>query len=108
MKKHKKFNPSTVGFLQALGAAAYCALVVFVILSFGKISAAPPGFLGSLFMLVLLVFSAAVTGSIVFGYPAYLALHKKISEALSILAFTALYLLGIILIIVVLISSLSQ
>jgi len=106
MKKNKKLTPSTIGFLQALGAAAYCALIVFVIMSFSK-NAAPPGFLGSLLILVLLVFSAAVTGSIVFGYPAYLALHKRFQEALYILAFTAVYFLGIILIIVILITSLQ-
>lgn len=74
---------------------------------FGQIFFAPPRFLGSLLILVLLVFSAAVTGSIVFGYPAYLALNKRIKEALSILAFTLLYCLIIILAIVIIIASLS-
>lgn len=100
----KKLNPSTIGFLQALGVVIYCALVVGILNLFGKIFFAPPGFWGSLLILVLLVFSAAVSGSIVFGYPAYLALNKKIKEALSILAYTLLYSLIIIIIIVVLIA----
>lgn len=59
-------------------------------------------------MLTLLVFSAAVSGSIVFGYPAYLTLVKnKIKEALTILAFTLLYTLGIILITAILILTLA-
>jgi hypothetical protein len=44
-----------------------------------------------------LVFSAAVTGSIVFGYPAYLFFkEKKVKEPLLILAFTSLYCLIIL------------
>jgi uncharacterized membrane protein YbhN (UPF0104 family) len=101
----KKFNPSTIGLFQALGMVIYCSLVVGIMNWFGKIFFAPPGFWGSLLILVLLVFSAAVSGSIVFGYPAYLALNKKMKEALSILGFTALYSLGIILIIAVLITA---
>jgi len=43
-------------------------------------------------MLTLLVFSAAITGTLVFGYPVYLVLVKnKIKEALTILAFTLLF-----------------
>jgi len=101
----KKLNPSIIGLLQAIGIAIYCALVVATINYFGKIFFAPPGFWGSVFILMLLVFSAAVSGSIVFGYPAYLALNKRIKRALSVLAFTALYSLGIILIIVILITA---
>jgi hypothetical protein len=60
-------------------------------------------------MLNLLVFSAAVTGSMVFGFPVYLALVKnKIKEALTILTFTALYALAIILITVTLILALAR
>lgn len=103
----KKLNPSTIGLLQALGVVAYCTLVVGVLNLFGRIFFAPVGFFGSVFMLILLVFSAAVSGSIVFGYPAYLALNKRIKEALSILVFTLLYCLGIILITIVLITALG-
>jgi len=86
----------------------YCALVVAIINLFGQIFFAPPGFFGSVLILVLLVFSAAVSGSIVFGYPAYLFLkNKQAKEALSILGFTLLYAVGIILITAVLIMSLS-
>ena len=103
----KKLNPSKIGFLQALGVAIYCALVVAVMNYFGKIFFAPPGFLGSLLILMLLVFSAAITGSIVFGYAAYLAFHKRVKEALVILCFTALYSLAIIIFVLVLISAFS-
>jgi len=104
----KKLNLSTIGLLQALGLTVYCALVVGVMHWFGQVFFAPPGFWGSLLILVLLVFSAAVSGSIVFGYSAYLFLkYKKTKEPLSILAFTLLYCLAIIIIIVILIVALA-
>jgi len=102
----KKLTPPTIGLLQALGLALYCALIAATLNSFGKVSTAPIGILGTVLLLVLLVFSAAITGSIVFGYPVYLALHKKFKDALSILAFTALYCLILILIIVSLVVTL--
>ncbi len=59
-----------------------------------------PNILGWILMLFLLVFSAAVTGLLVFGYPVYLVLNKKIKEALKVLGYTFLYCLGIILIVI--------
>lgn len=95
----KKTNPSTIGLLQALGLVVYCVLIAGMLNLFGKTIAAPVGFLGSVLILVLLVFSAAVTGSIVFGYPAYLFLkNKQVKEALLILAYTLLYCLAFIII----------
>jgi hypothetical protein len=99
----KKLHPSLIGLAQGLGVAAYCAVIagLFQILKNSAVTA--PGILASIFMLVLLVFSVAVTGSIVFGYPAYLALKNQIKEAISILAFTLLYCLAILAIIIVII-----
>jgi len=61
-----------------------------------KIIFEPTKILGITTILFLLVFSAAVTGLLVFGYPALLALNQKIKEALTILAYTFLYSLLII------------
>ena len=68
---------------------------------------ARPGLLGIVLMLLLLVFSAAVTGSMVFGYPAFLALNKNIREALRVLAYTLLYSLVIILLITLILVAIS-
>lgn len=95
----KKINSSLIGLFQALGVVIYCALIAGVLNFLGKTFTAPMGFLGSVLILVLLVFSAAATGSILFGYPAYLFLRsKKTKEALSILAYTFLYCLVFIII----------
>ena len=103
-----KEKPTTIGLCQALGVTVYCGLVAVLFNYLTKAIPSGPGFFGFFFMLILLVFSAAVTGSVVFGYPVYLALAKnKIKEALTILAFTLLYSLLIILITAILIISLA-
>ncbi|MCX6796324.1 MAG: hypothetical protein NTW06_02380, partial [Candidatus Falkowbacteria bacterium] len=63
----KKLNPSLIGLLQAVGVIAYCILIAALLNFLGKTSIQPPGILGFAAMLVVLVFSAAITGSIVFG-----------------------------------------
>ena len=100
-------SASTIGLFQALAVTIYCALIAGFFYIMTK-TATQPGFFGFFLMLILLVFSAAVTGAMVFGFPAYLALIKnKVKEALTILAFTSLYALVIILITLTLILALS-
>ena len=97
-KALEREKPTTVGLCQALFVTVYCGLVALLFNYLTKAMPSGPGFFGFFFMLVLLVFSAAVTGSLVFGYPAYLVLAKnKIKEALTILAFTLAFSLAIIL-----------
>jgi hypothetical protein len=94
----KNLQPSLVGFLQALGVTIYSILIGSFFYLMEQVTSTP-GFLGVVLMLILLVFSAAVTGSMVFGYPAYLALNKRIKEALNVLAYTLVYSFGIIFVI---------
>jgi len=61
-------KPWFIGLMQALGVVIYCILVSGVFLVLGKTNTAPPAFLGVAFMLLFLVFSAAITGALVFGY----------------------------------------
>lgn len=100
MEMMKNTNPSLIGLWQALGVVAYCALTVgFMQLAnefFNR-----PGYLGSVLILTLLVFSAAITGAIVFGYPAYLVLNRKVKQGLSVFAYTLLYCSGAIAIILI-------
>ena len=102
----KSLNPSLIGLLQALGVAIYSALIGGFFY-FMEVVSATPGFLGIVLMLIIFVFSAAITGSIVFGYSVYLALNKRIREALNVLAFTLLYSLGIILIMTTIVIAFS-
>lgn len=92
-------NPRIIGLLQALGISIYCGLVASFFFIMSHTIPEPPGFFGFFLMLSLFVFSAAVTGSLVFGYPVYLALVKnKIKEAFTILAYTLIFILVLILV----------
>ena len=99
-----KSNPSLIGFLQALGVVAYCALIGGFFQLGNRFFPKQSVFLMSVLVLILLVFSAAITGMIVFGYPAYLALNKRIKEALFVFFYTLLYFLGIIGIMIIILA----
>lgn len=73
-------------FLQALGVLAYCGLVASLMQFLSGLFKTLPGLLGNVFMLILLVFSVAITGSLVFGYPVYLVLNKGFSKGLVALS----------------------
>lgn len=78
---------------QALAVVIYCGVVSLVLWYAPQIFTDSFGVLSALFMLVLLVFSAGITGTLVFAYPVYLAMNKKVGEALGILGYTFLWLL---------------
>lgn len=88
-------QPALAGLVQSVLVAFYCALVGAFIFYIADVLPRPE-FFGIFLMLVLLVFSAAVTGLLVFAYPAYLVLNKKIKEALQVLSFTLLFIFLII------------
>ena len=97
--KLKKMSPNTIGLLQALGVAVYCALIMGLMRLLETINIKPPIFLTGTVMLLLLVISVAIVGVLVFGYPAILALDKNIKRALTILGYTLLYAILIFIII---------
>ncbi len=93
----EEMTPSTIGLVQAVGIVAYCALISGFFWLMEEISVKPPQILASTLILLLLVFSAAVCGLIVFGYPAYLALNKKdFRKPVLILGYTFIFSLAII------------
>lgn len=96
--KNKKAPMSAVGFYQALGAAVYISLVATFMRYIGDGGQEPSGMLGMMLALLLLVFSAAVCGSIIFGFPVYLLMHNRIKEALAVLGYTFVYFLFLIII----------
>lgn len=90
-------NKPLIGLIQALGVAIYCGLIAGFFQLAKSNPVEPEGILIAGFMLVLLVFSVAVVGSIIFGYPAYLVVNKRVREALAVLGFTLAFCLIIIL-----------
>ena len=97
-----KLSPSLIGFLQALAMVIYCVLISGLFRFLEKSFVTMPPFWGFALILILLVFSAAVTGSIIFGYSVYLVLKQRIKEALSVFIYTLLYSLGAIVIALIL------
>ena len=90
---------AAAGFLQALGVILYCTLIAVLFTILGKLQIVEgPGVIFFTFFLFLFVLSAAITGSLVFGYAVYLALNQKIKEALMDLAYVLLWTILIILV----------
>jgi hypothetical protein len=80
-----------IGFLQALGVVLYTMLVSVFMSWLGRRADTLPDQFGAPVFLTLLVFSAAVTGLSVFGYPVYLAFQSRAGDALRIIAFTLFF-----------------
>ena len=107
LKALEKEKPYVIGACQALGVTIYCGLIAIFFSFLAQNGKEPPGFFGFFAMLMMLVFSAAITGSLVFGYPTYLALVKnRIKDAIAILTYTLIFTFAIISITVSLIISL--
>jgi len=86
----KLFDTKTIlkwGILSGLAEAAYCFSVAFFMdQSNNFLSRNLGGYFGIMFMLLLLVFSEAVSGVFVFGYPFYLTVQKRYKEAAATVA----------------------
>lgn len=105
--KLNKLSPQLCGFLQALGIVIYVLFVGLVISQLESFNFEPPHPLGITMVLTLLVFSAAVSGTLVFGYPAYLLVNKETKRALMILGFTFLFLISFLILVFVVGSMIS-
>ncbi len=96
----KKMTPPLIGFIQALGVIIYCSLIGGFFWFMSQVHPDPGGMLQIVLMLFLLVFSAAITGLLIFGYPAFLMINKEVKKALTILGYTFMYSLIMIIAIV--------
>jgi len=97
----KKLPLGLVGFLQALGVAAYCSLVSLLFWRgnewFGKV----PNYLGPLLFLILFAASALICALISLGYPVFLIWKKQQTEkALRLVAYTAGWLVIFVLLVI--------
>jgi uncharacterized membrane protein YbhN (UPF0104 family) len=70
------------GILGAIAEIIYIVLIAAVLFNMGNVLPAPPAILGIALFLIIFVFSAAVSGLFVLGYPFYLFAQKKIKEAI--------------------------
>lgn len=93
-----------IGFLQSLGVAIYCSLIALFIWNLDRSFDQSPQVLNMVLMLFLLVFSVAICGTLVFGYPVYLLIGHNVKRALHILAYTMLFSLLMLLVILLIIN----
>lgn len=105
-KKNEKKDIYKYGISAGLLEIIYILLVAWFITSLDNIMGQVNNLVSILSFLLLFVFSAAVSGFLVLGYPAYLGLQKRLQEAFLTLLITILTLLacGIIIFSVIILS----
>jgi hypothetical protein len=95
-----------LGLAQALGTISYVVLVVLILVSELLFDASPddPGRVQELLTVVsallMFVVSACITGSLVLGYAAILALRQQIRDAVLLVAATVGWLVVMMIIVV--------
>ena len=95
--------------LNALGTTFYVAAVGIFMYYGTMVKIGRKGeFLAPIAMLLLFVFSAALTGYLIFGKPALLYVDGKKKEALALLTYTLLIFFAITLITIILLISFSR
>ncbi len=107
MKQRIDQSPAwQIGFLQGASVLLYILLLVLLLNALSSVSdriysdAETPLFAPVLFLLVF-VFSALTCGSLVLGYPLVTALKGDVKRAVMIVVYSALTLLGAVLLAVV-------
>lgn len=97
MKKSEYFSKSLIN---ALGVLVYVSIVAFLIFNGEHIFDNKPSFLIPLFMLLLFIISASVTGLLVMGKPIHLYLSGFKKESF-ILLFTTLAWLALFIVVII-------
>ena len=88
-----------VGILAGLLESLYVIVIAVIMMRLGSMMQYVEGALGIVLMLMLLVFSAGVSGIFTFGLPIYLFLQKRVKDAIRVMVTTFLTLLGVFFII---------
>lgn len=89
-KKIEKKNIFKFGIGGGILEILYILLIAWIITGLDSVMNQTNPIISILSFLLLFVFSAAVSGFLVLGYPAYLGLQKKLSEAFLTLLTTIL------------------
>ena len=79
------------GLASAFGLLLYVGFIVFTITNLGQVFSGPDGpdnLLGPVIFLMLFVFSALISSSIVLGYPLWLFLNGKKRESIIQIFYT--------------------
>jgi hypothetical protein len=88
------------GLKQAAGIIAYILLVVTIMTQSGINEQNIPGILAPLMFILMFVTSALICGTIALYYPATLALQGKVRDALEVIAWTGVWMIAMLVILV--------
>lgn len=97
----KNKNIILTSLANAVGVAAYVAVVSYAMRNGERIFGQINNFLGPIAFLLMFVLSAAITGALVLGRPAMLFLDGQKKEAIKLFIYSIGWLFGIIVIIFV-------
>lgn len=89
--KLKKMSAHSLGLYQAVLTALYCVLIANLLHQLGSLANPDSQILMMILFLFLLIFSVAVTGLLVLGYPVYLLINHETKRAWQVVSFTLFY-----------------
>lgn len=93
-------RPIFWGLAQALAAVVICGLGVAAVTRLQRWESSSDGFLDKVALVLVLVASALVGGTVILGRPAYLALQQRAVDAFRLLLYTVLW-VGVLLVLIV-------
>lgn len=105
LKRKKQENYWLYGIGGGVLEAIYCFFIAILIILLGRVMTGHFGVFNFLLMLLIFVFSAAVSSLLIFGYPIYLAIKKQYQEAIFtiLLSIATLIIIGLLIVLVKLI-----
>ena len=98
----KKENYWVYGIGTGVIEAVYCFFIATLLMLANGLFAKSPTILSFLLLLLIMVFSVAVSGLLIFGYPMYLALRRNYQEAIFtvLVSIATLIIIGLLVIII--------
>lgn len=100
--KKEKYKNIKMGVLGGLAESIYCGLIALLLWNGDNFfNNTFDEAIAPLFVLILLVLSVAISGVLVFGYPAYLAVEKKYKQAFQTVGITLLTIFVVLVIVLI-------
>lgn len=93
-----------IGVLAGVAQALFCMLMTFLMFTMESLMGKMTNALQVTLFLLLAVIGVAITGVIVFGYPALLLMSKKIKEAVLVIISTLITLLIVVVLFIAVVS----
>lgn len=90
------FKAVLLGLAQAVATSVVCVIAVGAVWQLQKWESSTDGFFDDLALLLIFVVSALVSATLVLAYPAFLIFSQRLKEGFSLLIYTILWLIVIL------------